>query len=72
MSETVEITCKINGQDEKLPAGTSLIGFLELKTVKPGAVVVEHNGEILPKGEYDGINLADGDTLEIVQVIGGG
>jgi len=72
MSDKNEITCRINGKDETLPDGTTLTGFLEMKSVPAKAVVIEYNRSVLPRGEYDGITLSDGDTLEIVQVIGGG
>ena len=72
MTGADKITCRINGKDTTLPNGTTLLGFLEMKNVKPGAVVVEHNKSVLPKGKYDGITLSDGDMLEIVQIIGGG
>ena len=58
--------------DVTVPEGTSLVAFLESKNMPVGAVVIEFNKEVLPKGEYDGIKLNEGDTLEILQVIGGG
>jgi thiamine biosynthesis protein ThiS len=35
-------------------------------------VVVEHNGEIVPRDRYPDIILLDGDNLEIVQMMAGG
>ncbi len=58
--------------DVTLPEGTSLLDFLEKKNTPKGAVVIEYNKEVLPRGEYDGIILSEGDVLEILQVIGGG
>ena len=72
MSDKKEITCRINGKDETLPGGTTLRDFLEMKNVPAMAVVIEYNRSVLPRGKYDGITLSDGDTLEIIQVIGGG
>lgn len=72
MTDRTDITCRINGKDEILPEGTTLVGFLEMKKVPPKAVVVEHNKMVLKRGTYDGIILSDGDVLEIIQVIGGG
>ena len=70
MSDT--ITCTINGDTKVLAAGTTLIEYLIQRNVPPKAVVVEHNKEVLPKGQYEGIVLSDGDELEILQIIGGG
>jgi len=72
MAEARAIVCHINGQDQTLREGTTLLGFLESKDVPIQAIVVEHNGKVLPKGRYEGIVLSDGDTLEIIQIIGGG
>jgi sulfur carrier protein len=70
--DTVTITCTINGLEQKLPEGTSLADFLKSKGVPHRAVVVEVNKNILPKGDYEEIVLAHGDTVEIIQIIGGG
>jgi thiamine biosynthesis protein ThiS len=72
MTDPESIFLTINGLGIKLPAGTTLIGFLESKKLPIPAIVVEYNREVLPKGQYDGITLADGDNIEIIQVIGGG
>jgi len=72
MSNNHEITCRINGRDEVLPDGTTLLEYLEMKKTPAKAVVIEFNRRVLPRGRYDGITLSDGDSLEIVQVIGGG
>ena len=72
MNEPDTITCLINGQEQTLSRGTTLLEFLETKDVPIKAIVVELNKEVLPKGQYEGIVLDDGDTLEIIQIIGGG
>ena len=72
MTENDKITCQINGQEYTLPKGTTLLDFLAEKKAPVPAVVVEYNKEVLLKGEYEGIVLQDGDTLEVVQIIGGG
>ncbi len=35
-------------------------------------VAVERNREILPKADYPGTPLADGDVFEVVELVGGG
>jgi len=35
-------------------------------------VAVAHNGEIVPRDRYPTIRLREGDTLEIVRMVGGG
>jgi sulfur carrier protein len=40
--------------------------------LRPGSVVVEHNGTALLRSELDGVTLADGDVLELVVAVAGG
>jgi sulfur carrier protein len=48
---------------------TAVIGELGLKADR---VAVEHNGEIAPRSDWDGVRLASGDKLEVVHFVGGG
>lgn len=50
----------------------SVQNYLESLGIDPRRVAVELNREILPKADYPGTLLKDGDTLEIVQFVGGG
>ena len=35
-------------------------------------IALERNGEIVPRSQFDAVELADGDALEIVVAVGGG
>ncbi|NJD91925.1 MAG: sulfur carrier protein ThiS [Geobacter sp.] len=61
----------INGEMRELD-GQSVLQLLESLSIDPRKVAVERNLEILPKGEYDSTQLADGDSIEIVHFVGGG
>lgn len=61
----------INGKRESGEFST-ILALLEARGHAPQAVVVELNGEILPRTAYAERSLADGDSLEIVQFVGGG
>ncbi|GFO61648.1 thiamine biosynthesis protein ThiS [Geomonas silvestris] len=50
----------------------SVQNYLESLGIDPRRVAVELNREILPKADYPGTLLKDGDALEIVQFVGGG
>ena len=63
---------RINGEDKELADGLSVTGLLEQLQIRPGRVVVERNREIVPRDFYGTVLLAEGDTLEIVQFVGGG
>jgi len=66
------VTVTLNGQTRELPDGTGLMALIEQLGLRPGSVVVEHNGEALPRSEMDGVTLADGDRLELVRAVAGG
>jgi thiamine biosynthesis protein ThiS len=62
----------INGDERELENGLTIATFLATKDLRPEMVVVEHNGEIVPRGEYASVTLSDGDKLEVVQMMAGG
>ncbi|HEB79090.1 MAG TPA: sulfur carrier protein ThiS, partial [Rhodospirillales bacterium] len=62
----------INGEERGFDAPMNvekLLGEIGLDSKK---VAVERNLEIVPKSQYSGVSLKDGDRLEIVHFIGGG
>lgn len=66
------ISITLNGESRALTEGISVAGLLDELGLGEQRVVVERNGEILPRTEYAGARLVDGDQLEIVRAIGGG
>ncbi|MCC6544306.1 MAG: sulfur carrier protein ThiS [Nitrospirae bacterium] len=62
----------INGKSDKIHEGTSLLTLLEQLEIDPGRVAVEHNMEIVNKGDFNNTILKDNDTLEIITFVGGG
>ncbi len=69
---SAEVQIRVNGEPMRLPAGASVADLLERLKVATPRVAVERNREILPKAEYPGTPLADGDTFEVVELVGGG
>ena len=70
MAGEIEIT--VNGSAMRVPAGASVADLLERLRVSTPRVAVERNREILPKSQYDVTVLAEGDTFEVVELVGGG
>lgn len=66
------ISVQINGEALELPAGLNLEALLRHCGYEPRLVVVEFNGEILPRGRWPGQLVQSGDALEIVTIVGGG
>ncbi len=63
---------QINGEKKEITAGLSVAQMLQELGVRPGRVVVELNREILSRDAHEGTFLREGDTIEIVQFVGGG
>jgi thiamine biosynthesis protein ThiS len=65
----------LNGQSREFPRLAppaylqDLIADLGLKGDR---VAIEHNGNIVSRGEWASTDLSDGDRLEIVHFVGGG
>ena len=62
---------KINGAHVDA-AGQTLSQYLASTACNPARIVIERNGEILPRETYDATLLADGDQIEIISFMGGG
>jgi thiamine biosynthesis protein ThiS len=68
----VELSIQLNGARVTCRHGTTLGALLDGRGVERRMIAVEYNGEIVPRHEYDTISLAEGDQLEVVQMVGGG
>jgi sulfur carrier protein len=66
----IEVT--INGDRRQVEPGQTLAQFLTGLRLEPRIVVVERNGEIVARHHLGETPLADGDNLEIVQMMAGG
>ncbi len=62
----------VNGEPRAARPGATVEAFLRDHDLEPDLVVVERNGEILPRGRYTDTALEEGDALEIVHFVGGG
>ncbi len=65
------MTLTINGEARATEAAT-ISEFLAAINLPLQMVVVEHNGEIVPREHYGEQPLREGDTLEVVQMMAGG
>ena len=63
---------QINGEQRDFPEGLTLASLIEQMRMKPDRVAVELNLEIVPRPDWPGTKLNEGDRLEIVHFVGGG
>ncbi|GAF37889.1 sulfur carrier protein ThiS [Lentilactobacillus farraginis] len=61
----------VNGQEENV-AGQTVIDFLKQRNAPIENIVVERNGEIVHRSEFDKVTLASGDKVELISFVGGG
>ncbi|MCP4137051.1 MAG: sulfur carrier protein ThiS [bacterium] len=61
----------VNGKELSFEGETvnDIIGHYNLK---PDSVVIEQNGEILHREQYNEAPVSEGDIIEIVKFVGGG
>ena len=62
---------RINGEDTDA-AGRTIADHIASAGFNPARVVVELNGDIVPKTAYADTVLRDGDSVEVVCFMGGG
>lgn len=62
---------RINGQ-EVMAEGKTVSEYLSSAGFDIKRVAVERNGDIIPRAEYDDEVFEEGDTVEIVNFVGGG
>ena len=66
------IEIRVNGETASCPEGLNLVQMLEHLGYRPQLVVVEFNGEILPRARWAEQPVREADGLEVVTIVGGG
>ena len=66
------IEIRVNGETTSCPEGLNLVQMLEHLGYRPQLVVVEFNGEILPRACWAEQPVREADGLEVVTIVGGG
>jgi sulfur carrier protein len=66
------VTAIVNGERRAIAEGKTIADLLTELALAGRRVAVEVNRDIVPAADYASRALADGDTVEIVQFVGGG
>jgi sulfur carrier protein len=70
--EDTPIKIVVNGRPRDIAPGTTVSKLLQALSVPATRVAVEHNSEIIRRPAFETVELAAGDRLEIVTLVGGG
>jgi len=66
------VTIRLNGDPFEISGPMSIGALLVELKIDPRRVAVEHNLTIIKRARYDTTEIAEGDTVEIVNFVGGG
>ena len=66
------MTITLNGERFELDSPISVAALLDHLDIDPRRVAIEHNLNIIKRQTYQDTLIAEGDTLEIVNFVGGG
>jgi len=62
----------LNGQQKEFTESTNLNDIIKELSIKKDLVVAEVNGDIIKKQDWDQKKIQSGDTVELVNFVGGG
>ncbi|MEE8104440.1 MAG: sulfur carrier protein ThiS [Planctomycetota bacterium] len=62
----------LNGQEKSVEPGTKIGSLADSVVSDRSRIAVEQNRVIVPRDDYDSVDVADGDVIEIVTLVGGG
>lgn len=66
------ITIHLNGREQEVPEGLTLVALVEWLKLPRDRVAVERNLEIVPRSRWTETPIQAGDRLEVVHFVGGG
>jgi len=66
------IALSVNGDSRQFDTSTRVVDLIRSLGLEGKRVAVERNGEIVPRSRFTSVELAEGDSVEIVVAVGGG
>lgn len=66
------VTIILNGKKDELEGSLLISEYLLKRNINPDHVVVEINRTIIDKKDFSGIQIVEGDNIEILRFVGGG
>jgi sulfur carrier protein len=71
-SSTTAFEIQLNGDSHRIEGDAGLLALIEKLKLRSGRVAVEINRVVVPKAEWEKAILRPGDSVEIVNFVGGG
>ncbi|MBN2717293.1 MAG: sulfur carrier protein ThiS [Deltaproteobacteria bacterium] len=62
----------VNGKANQVDSGTSIVMLLSQYKINSPMTIVEVNGTVIPKDEWESHAVQENDQIEIIQLMGGG
>jgi thiamine biosynthesis protein ThiS len=66
------LNIQVNGEPQEIDGPLTISTLLARLNIEPRRVAVEHNLAVIKRHLYDATVIEDGDTIEIVNLVGGG
>ena len=66
------MTVIVNGQPQEVPEGTTVQELIRRLGLDKAACAAELNRRLIPKRDHAAKALTEGDTIELVSLVGGG
>jgi sulfur carrier protein len=66
------LTIRLNGEPFETAGPLTISALLAVLQIDPRLVAVEHNLIVVKRDRYDSVMIQAGDTVEIVNFVGGG
>jgi sulfur carrier protein len=63
---------QLNGERYTVEGDAGLVALLDRLKMRRGRVAVEINQAVIPRAQYDAVKLKPGDTVEVINFVGGG
>lgn len=63
---------EVNGEARDFDQALSIAELIDTLGLKPELVAVQHNDAIVERDSLAAIELADGDRVELIRIVGGG
>jgi sulfur carrier protein len=63
---------QLNGDEYMIEGDAGLVALLDRLKMRRGRVAVEINQAVVPRALYDAVKLKPGDTVEVINFVGGG